>query len=157
MNSILLRTFCGIAVVALLFAGLASALDGRQEYAAAAAAHDDAKRLELTQRQAAESARQALDVLRQAVGVLERLEPVPREWTVFPLAVKAELDAPQTAHLLRLLGKSDPWSFLRTLSLNIQSKCGTEPCSTFLIDLHAEAYAPVQQTEEPAWPASSLN
>lgn len=144
MNSSLIRTLCGIAAAALLFAGLAFALDKQRDYEQALAEHDEFRRLTFSKRQASETADQALVLVNQALGVLASLEPAPREWTIYPLVVKGEMDAAQTSHLLRLLGKTDDWSFLRTRTLTLRSACGVEPCAAFFIDLQADVYAPVR-------------
>ncbi len=147
MNSILMRTLCGMAAAALLLAGLALALDKRQEHGLAVAAHDQAVQQVVFQRHADETASHVSALLTQAHNGLASLEPVPRKWTTYPLLVKADMDAAQTSCLLRLLGKTDAWSFLRVQSLTIRSTCGIEPCATFHVDLQADAYAPVETSK----------
>lgn len=144
MNIILARTLCAVAVVALLFAGLGFALHRHQEHEQALAAFAEARRMAVTHGQVAMVADQAMARLDQARSILARLGPAPREWTTYPLTVKAEMDPVQTQHVLRLLGKTDAWTFVRTQELVMRSTCGLEPCAVFQVDLRAEAYAPVK-------------
>jgi hypothetical protein len=148
MNSILMRTLCGVAAVALLFSGLIFALDKRQKHGLAVEAHDQAVKQVVSQRHADETAKHVAALLTHAQDTLLRLEPMPGTWTTYPLLVKADMDAARASHLLRLLGKTDAWSFLRVQSLTLSSTCGVEPCATFHVDLQATAFAPVDNSEE---------
>lgn len=147
MISILLRTLCALTTVALLFSGLVYALQKRQEHDLAVHAHHQAGEQAAVQRQADTTAEHAAKLLTQAQDALLRLEPVPGAWTTYPLLVNADMDAEQTAQLLRLLGKNDAWSFLRVQRLTLRSNCGVEPCASFHVDLQADVFTPVNISE----------
>ncbi|GAB6057707.1 hypothetical protein [Desulfonatronum parangueonense] len=143
MQNLLIRSIFALLAVGILFAGLRFAMAGHQEHARALAG------LERAQRELAERERErdqlaiAWQRMDQAGTLLSTLEPVPRHWTSYPLVMRAVLDREQAGSALRLLGRGEDWTFLRTEALTMRSECGLEPCDRFHIDLRAEVFAPI--------------
>ena len=143
MHGLLIRSVCTMLAVGLLFSGLLFARTGYREQALAQA------RLERVQAELASRDReQAIGLaawkhLDQAGAVLSALEPVPRDWTRYPLVMSSVLGSEQADHVMGLLGRRKGWGVLRTEALTIRSDCGLEPCDRFHVDLRAEAFAPV--------------
>ena len=143
MHGLLIRSICTVLAVGLLFSGLLFARGGYREHALALAG------LERVQGELAGREREravvvaAWERLDRAGAILAGLEPVPRDWTRYPLVMTSVLESGQAGHVLGLLGRRDGWTVLRTEALTIRSDCGLEPCDRFHVDLRAEAFAPV--------------
>lgn len=143
MHGLLIRSICTALAVGLLFSGLLFARAGHWEHARAVAG------LERVQGELADRDRDravmeaAWERLDRAEAILAGLEPVPRNWTRYPLVMSSVLESGQAGHVLGLLGRRDGWTVLRTEALTIRSDCGLEPCDRFHVDLRAEAFAPV--------------
>jgi hypothetical protein len=143
MHGLLIRSFCTVLAVGLLFSGLYFARAGYREHALALAGMERA-RAELASRDQERAVVEAAwERLNRAQTILAGLEPVPRDWTSYPLVMAAVLESKQAGHVLGLLGRRDGWTMMRTEALTIRSECGLEPCDRFHMDLRAVAYDPV--------------
>jgi hypothetical protein len=147
MRGLVIRFACAVVCMALFVAGLVFARTQHVEHVRARAELAQVRQERAALRQAAEISRQAWQLLDQAGAELAALEPVPINWTSYPLAISTTLDPTQTRHALGLLSRVDDWSFARTHKLTLRSECGTDPCATFHLDLEATIYAPTNPGE----------